>query len=192
MTPLLFFPAILQFGELIGQVDWNRALAPQTPLLETLIRGTAMYLALFLMLRVILRRQSATLAISDLLVIVLIADAAQNGLADDYTSITDGLALVAVILFWSYVLDWLEFHVPALQRLMIPPPLDLIKDGRILWRNMRKELVSEAELMSQLREHGVEKAANVKVARMESDGRISVISYEKPPNSEHPPGKKIV
>ncbi len=162
--------------------DFAKIFRPDTPLLEIFVRGTLMYLGLFVMLRVMLKRQSATLGMTDLLVVVLLADAAQNGMANDYVSVTDGLFLVATILFWSYTLDWLGFRFPSFQRWLTPPPLELVKDGRILRRNMRRELITEGELMSQLREQGVEDITAVKSAHMESDGRISVIRFDEAPH----------
>lgn len=134
-----------------------------------------MYLALFILLRVILKRQSGTLGISDLLLITLLADASQNGMAGNYTSLPDGIVLVAVIIFWDYALDWLSFKSARFQRLIEPSPLLLVKNGRFLYRNMRKELVTEADLTKQLREQGVPDISKVKEAYMESDGQISII-----------------
>jgi uncharacterized membrane protein YcaP (DUF421 family) len=168
-------------------IDWVRLWLPETPVLEIVIRGTAMYLGLFVLLRLVLKRQSGSVGITDLLVVVLLADAAQNGMADDYQSIPDGLILVATIVGWSYALDWLGYRFPTLQRFLNPPLLLLIKDGVLQQRNMRKELITEAELMGQLREQGVDGFERVKCAFMESDGQISVVPVEennKPTNSQ--------
>ena len=151
---------------------------PNTPLLEIFVRGTLVYIALFALLRVVLKRQSGTVGVGDLLVIVLIADASQNAMAGDYVSVPDGLLLVATIVGWSYFIDWLGYHVPRLQRVFFPPPLLLVKDGKMLRRHMRQELITETELMSQLRVQGVDDVAQVKKAFMEGDGRISVVTYE--------------
>ncbi len=160
-------------------VDWGRVFAFDTPWLEIVVRGTAIYLGLFLLLRLVLKRQAGTVGITDLLVIVLIADAAQNAMADDYRSVPDGLLLVAVIIFWSHALDWLGYRFPVLNRLVHPPPLPLIRDGRLLRQNMRRELMTEEDLLSQLREQGVLDIKDVKVACMEGDGRVSVVPFEK-------------
>ncbi len=162
---------------LIG-VDWAKTLLPDTPLLEIFLRGTLVYLALFFLLRVVLKRESGGVSITDLLVIVLIADAAQNAMADDYTSIPDGLLLVATIVFWSYALNWLGYHFPRIQRFVHPPALPLIRDGRLIRQNMAKELITEEELKSQLRLQGIEDPAEVKVAYIEGDGRVSVIARD--------------
>lgn len=158
---------------LFGEVNWAKALLPGTPLLEILMRGTVMYLGLFVLLRVILKRQSSEVGIADLLVAVLIADAAQNGMADDYTSVTDGLLLVATIIVWSYAIDWLSYYAPWLK--LEPEPVMLVVEGKMLRRNMRRELVSEADLMSQLRQKGIDRLEQVKSVRMESDGEISIV-----------------
>jgi uncharacterized membrane protein YcaP (DUF421 family) len=155
---------------------------PQTPLLEIFVRGSVMYLAIFTLLRVILKRQSGALGTSDLLLIVLIADAAQNGMADDYKSITDGLLLVATLIFWNFFLDWLSYRVPAFHRLIQPAPIAIVRDGKILIRNLRKELLTEEELREQLREHGIDHVSAVKLAMLESDGRLSVIEKKQKAN----------
>ncbi len=86
--------------------------------------------------------------------------------------------LVATIVCWNYALDWLGYRVPWLQRFLRPPALLLVKDGRMLPRNMRRELITKDELMSHLREQGTDNLADVKEAYMEGDGRISVICRE--------------
>ncbi len=87
--------------------DWSSIFLPNTPLLEIFIRGTVVYLGIFLLLRLILKRETASIGVTDILVIVLLADAGQNAMADDYRSLPDGLLLVAVIIFWGYALDWI-------------------------------------------------------------------------------------
>ncbi|MET7967673.1 YetF domain-containing protein [Micromonospora sp. NPDC005305] len=158
--------------------DWQRLLVPDTPLWEIAVRGSAIYLALFFLLRVLLKRESGSTGMTDLLVIVLIADAAQNAMAADYTSITDGVALVAVIIGWAYLLDLLSYRFPAVARIIQPGSLVLVRDGRMLRRNMRRELVTEDELYAQLRQQGVEDLTDVKEVRMESQGQFSVITRD--------------
>lgn len=171
----------------IGDIDWAGIWTPDTPVLEIVIRGTVIYLGLFVMLRIVLRRESGTMGITDLLVIVLIADAAQNGMADDYTSIPDGLLLVLVIILWSWVLDWASYRCRWLERLIRPAPLTIIEHGRIDRRAMRREFITMQELRSQLREQGIEDIGKVKRARMEPDGRLSVIEVD---GDRHDPPKE--
>lgn len=164
--------------EWLSMPDWREMLVPSQPLIETVVRGTVMYLGLFTLLRFVLKREAGTVGITDLLLIVLLADAAQNGMAGDYQSVGDGFVLVGTLVFWNYALDWLAFRFPAFRSFVRPPELPLVKNGKILRRNLRKELITEEELMSQLREQGVDDISKVKSAYMEGDGRFSVISDE--------------
>jgi uncharacterized membrane protein YcaP (DUF421 family) len=160
-------------------VEWGKVLKLDTPVLEIVVRGTLTYLGLFVLMRVVLRREQGAVGITDLLVVVLIADAAQNAMADDYTSVPSGLVLVATIIFWAAALDWLGYHVAWVQRLTQPPPVELVKDGRLLRRNMRRELITEEELWSQLRLAGVSELSEVARACAEPDGRISVLQAKR-------------
>jgi uncharacterized membrane protein YcaP (DUF421 family) len=155
-------------------IEWAKLFVPSGSLLEIVVRGTVLFLVLFLLLRAVPRRQIGTLGVSDLLVIVLIADAAQNGLAGEYRSISEGVALVATILFWNWAIDWLDYRFPALH-INGRRPRVLVSEGRMMRRNMAEEEVSEDELMSHLRQHGVEDVKSVRKAYVESDGHISII-----------------
>jgi len=156
-------------------IDWKAIFLPDIPLIEIVVRGSIMYLALFILLRIILKRQSGTLGITDLLLITLLADASQNGMAGDYKSLPNGILLVATIIFWDFALDWLSYKSQGFQRLIEAPPLLLVKNGQLLRRNMRKELITDEDLMMQLREQGISDISKVKKAYMESDGHISVV-----------------
>jgi uncharacterized membrane protein YcaP (DUF421 family) len=162
------------------QIDWNSVFIPSLGIAEVVVRGTLMYLGLFIVLRFMARRQAGHFGPADLLVIVLIADAAQNGLGKEYQSVTEGLVLVMTIVAWEYIIDWLTYRFPSLRPVLVPPPLTLIKDGRIVEKALRKEMLSMDELASQLRQQHVEDIAEIKLAKLEGDGRLSVIRREVP------------
>lgn len=134
-----------------------------------------MYAVLFGFMRLVLKRQAGGVGTADVLVIVLVAEVAGNGFAAEYTSVVEGTVLIGTVLFWSYAVEWLAHRFPAWERLLHPPPLLLVENGKLLRRNMRAELITEAELMAQLREKGLEDLTKVKRACMEADGMISII-----------------
>jgi uncharacterized membrane protein YcaP (DUF421 family) len=161
--------------ESLLSLDWSELFGLSVPLSEILVRGTVMYWFLFLVFRFVVRRDIGAVGIADMLVLVIVADAAQNAMAGEYTSITDGMVLVSTLIAWNVFLDWLSFRFSWLRRLAEPGPLMLIRNGRMLKRNMRIEFITEEELRSKLREEGVESLEQVKSAYMESDGQISII-----------------
>ena len=161
----------------LSQIDWQSVFRPSLHIGEIILRGTIVYLFLFVLLRIV-RRGAGAIGLSDLVVVVLIADAAQNAMASDYKSITEGLILVTTIVFWDYFLDWLAYRFPAVRPLLRPAPSLLIKDGRIQRRSLEREMITEEELIEQLREHGVESVEEVKASYIEGDGHISVIEKD--------------
>jgi uncharacterized membrane protein YcaP (DUF421 family) len=156
------------------RIDWSELFVPSGSLVEIAVRGSTLFLALFFILRLLPRRQIGSLGVSDLLVIVLIADAAQNGLSGEYKSITEGIVLVATILFWNWVIDTLDYRFPTLGLNGSAPRL-VVSNGRLLRKNMDRERLSEEQLMSHLREQGVDDLERVRKAYVEGDGQISVI-----------------
>jgi uncharacterized membrane protein YcaP (DUF421 family) len=159
---------------MIAQIDWHNLLVPSVSLLELVLRGSVIYLGILALMRV-LRRDAGALSTADLLVVVLVADAAQNAMASEYHSITEGVVLVATIFGWNYLLDWLGYRYPWFHSLLHPAPLLLVKDGRIHRRNLRSEMLTMGDLKEQLREQGVAELAEVKRCYLEADGRLSVI-----------------
>ncbi|MDA8127387.1 MAG: DUF421 domain-containing protein [Betaproteobacteria bacterium] len=155
-------------------MDWDSIFVPDVPVGEIILRGTLVYLALFFVLRVS-RRETGGVGISDLLVIVLVADASQNAMAGEYRSLTDGLILVSTIVFWDFFLDWLGYRFAGVERLLRPAPLLLVRNGSMLRQNMKRELISEEELMEKLREQGISRLEEVRRCYMEGDGQVSVV-----------------
>ncbi len=159
-------------------VDWPEFWIPTHSIAEMVLRGSLMYLGLFLLMRFFMKRQTGSFSLSDILLIVLIADAAQNGFSKQYESVTEGLILVLTIVAWDFVIDWLAYKSPVFNRLISPAPLLLVQEGKMLRQNLRQELITPEEIMSHLRQQGVGNLAEVKRAYMEADGQISIIKND--------------
>lgn len=148
--------------------------------LELMLRGTLMYWFLFIVFRFILRRDVGPLGISDFLFVVILGDAAQNGMIGSATSAIDGMVLIGTLVFWSYMLDFMSFQFPVMQHFTSPPRLCLVRDGKLLRRNMRREFKTDEELNAKIRQEGVEDIAIVKRMYLEADGEMSLIRQDQP------------
>jgi len=158
--------------------DWGSMFVPTVALGEIVLRATLMYLFLFFALRFLLKREGGEINIADLLVVVAIVDGAQPAFAGDAVSITESVVFVATIVFWSYLLNWLSFRFRRLKWLTTARPVTLVKDGRFCRAAMRKALMTEEELMQQLREEGVDDVKDVRLAMLEGDGQVSVVKRD--------------
>lgn len=157
---------------------WAEVFAPEAPLLELAARGTALYLGVLVLFRLMPRRTGGELATMDLVFVLLIAEAATHSMGD-YSSVADALIVIAVLMAWDFLINALSYRIPVFERLVSSRAIEVIRDGRLLRRNMRREYLTEAELMSHLRQEGLERLDEVKCAMVESDGRISVIPARK-------------
>jgi uncharacterized membrane protein YcaP (DUF421 family) len=160
-------------------MDWGELFGLSVSPWELIIRGSAMYLFLFVLFRVVIRRRIGAVGMADILILVIVADAAQNGMAGEYKSITDGCILIATLVGWNMLLDFLQFRFAPLRKLLEPPPLLLIDGGRVLWKHLRHEMISEDEMKTKLREHGVANPAEVEKAFMEPDGQMTVLKKKQ-------------
>lgn len=167
-------------------MDWARLFSFSVSPAEIVVRGTVIYWFIFLLFRFLLRRDIGAIAVADILLLVLIADAASNGMSGGYDSITDGCILVATIAGWNYVLDWMSFHFPTVRRWVQPPPQVLVRDGKMQRKAMRRELITMDELKSKLREQGIENLDEIKIAHLEEDGEISVLRRDNQESRQSP------
>lgn len=158
-------------------VDWDALLRFTVSPWELVLRGSAIYWFLFVAFRVVIRRDLGSIAISDMLLVMLVADAAQNAMAAEYRSLLEGIVLVSTILGWNVLVDWLASRSASMRRLLVPRTVMLVRNGVILRNNLRREFLSEEELEQKLREHEVDDISKVKAAYIESDGTVSVLKH---------------
>jgi len=160
--------------------------AIHVPIGELLLRGSAIFWFLFLIFRFVMRRDIGGMGIADVLLLVIVADAAQNAMAGEYKTITEGAILISTIIFWNWLLDWGSFRFEGFRRFAEPPRLLLIDAGKPQFKNMSRHYISLDDLRSKLRLQGIESLHDVKKAYLEPDGDMSIIRYE--PDAD--PGRK--
>lgn len=165
-------------------MDWLSMITPTMPVLEIFTRGTITFLVLYALLRIVGRRESASVGMTDVLVIVLIADAASTGMVGDTQTLADGFLLVVVILFWSLALDALSYWFPWFRKFAKAGPTTLIEDGELVRKTMRREFMTEGEVKSQLRMNGIEDLEQVRRVYLEGNGGISIITEDDDDSAE--------
>lgn len=161
------------------QVDLGEVFGLTLPFVELVVRGSVMFWFLVIVFRLVLRRDVGSMGVTDFLFVVLLGDAAQNGMIGDGTSASDSILLISTLVFWNVLVDWATWRFPAVERLLAARRLCLVRNGRCHRRNMRREFISDAELMAKVREGGLEDLSQIKAMYLESDGEISLIRMPK-------------
>lgn len=147
-------------------------------LLGVVIRTVVVYLAIVIGLLFLGRKELSQLSITDLVFILLISNSVQNAMVGNNSTLEGGLIAAAVLLLLNFLFRWLNFRYSIFRKYVAGDPVLLIYEGKINDANMYREKITHDELMTALREHGVDKIEEVSLAMLEADGNISIISHE--------------
>src|SRR4051812_6060024 len=161
---------------ILADAQWDEVFRLTVSPLELAVRGTVMFWFLFGVFRFVLRRDVGSVGVSDFLFVVILGDAAQNAMIGQATSTSDGMVLISTLIAWNYLLDFLSYRIPLIERFASPPPLQLVENGRMLRRNMRREFITVDELMAKVRQEGHKDLSGIERMYLEPDGEISVIA----------------
>ena len=143
--------------------------------LSIVARTLIVYLALLAGLRLAGKRELGQMTPFDLVVILLIANAVQNAMVGPDTSVTGGLIAAGVLVTVNYGVAQARERLPWLRRAVEGTPTLLINDGRFVQEHLRREGLSEDDVLMAIREHGVADVKDVRIAVLETDGSISIV-----------------
>ncbi|HEY9898211.1 MAG TPA: YetF domain-containing protein [Pantanalinema sp.] len=146
-----------------------------TGILEIVGRTSAVYFFILFGLRVAGKREMGQMTVFDLVVILVIANAVQNAMVGSNTSLLGGLVAAATLLTINFFVSKLRYHHPLIAHWIGGMPTVIIQDGRFVPQALKKEALSEDEVLMAIREHGFDSPDQVKVALLETDGSISVV-----------------
>jgi uncharacterized membrane protein YcaP (DUF421 family) len=151
-------------------------LRPEITVVEKLVRSVAVYLFLLLAFRLAGKRQVGQFTPFDLIVLLVISNVLQNALIGNDNSLSGGLIGATAILILNAIVAWITFRFKRIERLVEHPPTIVVKHGRILRDNLRRERLSLAELRGALRQQGVLSLRDVRYVILEEGGHLSVIT----------------
>jgi uncharacterized membrane protein YcaP (DUF421 family) len=155
-----------------------RVFVTSVPLLEIVFRTVVVYIAVFALLRVAGKRELGQMNVTDLVVILVIANAVQNSLNGGDTSLIGGIVAAATLVALNVLVDRYGKQVPFLERFVKSEPTLLMQDGLFIDKNLEQEHVSKDEIEMSAREHGIKDLSEVSEAILEPDGSISIIPNE--------------
>ena len=149
------------------------------PYLEIILRSGAVYLFMVFAIRIFGKKELSQLSTTDLVFIVLISNAVQNAMVGANSSLLGGVTAATVLFALNYIFKLLMFRFSGFKDIIEDKPVILVYDGHIDQSHLQKEKISRDELDEAIREHGIESYKKVKLAILEVDGNISVISGEE-------------
>jgi len=146
----------------------------QVPWWELLLRGSLVYLALFLIFRLSGKRQVGQLTPFDLVLLLIISNAVQNAMVGPDTSLLGGLIVALVLIVWNRLLGYLSTRSRRMERLIEGRPEVVVHRGRVYEDVLHRNDISLDELRAALRRNGAFDLSEVEYALLETNGALSV------------------
>ena len=153
--------------------------------LDIIIRSVSVYLFMIIAIRVFGKKELSQLNTADIILILLISNSVQNAMVGSNSSLQGGLVAALVLFVLNFILKKIMYNSKTITDLVQDKPEILIHNGIIDFKTLAKLEITSQELEEAIREHGVETYKEVKLAMMEIDGNISVISGDKTLKQTH-------
>jgi uncharacterized membrane protein YcaP (DUF421 family) len=154
--------------------------------MDIFLRATVIFIALYLLVRLMGKRELGQMTPFELIVLVVIGDLIQQGVTQNDFSLTGAIIAISTIAFWALVMSWLSYLSPRAERILEGEPRVVVRDGELLESNLRRNRLTRSEIESEMRLAGIARMEDVAWAILEPRGKISFIQ-RSPGGGEEPP-----
>lgn len=144
--------------------------------MDLVARAVIIFFVVFLITRVVGRRELSTMEPFDLILLIVTGDLVQQGVTQSDYSLTGAITVIATIALLTVTLSYVSFKVPRLRPVLEGEPLVLVEDGAVIERNLRRERITIGELLAEARLQKIASLEDVRFAVLETNGAISFIS----------------
>jgi uncharacterized membrane protein YcaP (DUF421 family) len=147
--------------------------------MDVVLRATAMFFALFGLLRLMGKRELAQVTPFELVVLIVMGDLIQQGVTHNDFSVTGAVLAIGTFAFWGVGLSWLTYLSPRAEKLLAGEPKVVVRDGRLIARNMARDRMTRRDVESEMRLAGIGRLEDVAWAILEPNGKMSFIRRDK-------------
>jgi uncharacterized membrane protein YcaP (DUF421 family) len=144
--------------------------------MDLVFRAAVVFAFVFLVTRIVGRRQLSQLEPFDLILLVVIGDLVQQGVTQSDESVTGALIVISTIALLSFAVSWVSFRSRRLRLVTEGEPIVLVQNGRVIERNMRRERITREDIEEEARRQQITSIADLRWAILEDDGAITCIS----------------
>src|SRR3954454_24953701 len=159
--------------------------------MELIARATAVYFFIWLATRGIGKRQLSELSAFQLILLVTIGDLVQQGVTQDDRSVTGAFLAVGTIGMLVAISSAIAYFWPKSRRVIEGVPVVVIMDGHIIDDALRTERMPIDELLEEARREGIDDLSKIRLAIVETDGKLSFIQKDGGRDGQHGAEKKV-
>jgi uncharacterized membrane protein YcaP (DUF421 family) len=143
--------------------------------MDLVLRAGAIFVVLFVLTRVIGKRELSSLQPFDLILLIILGDALQQGLTQDDYSVTGAFLVVGTIALLQVAVSWISYRFPRSRPIIEGEPVIVLQDGQVIERNLKRERLTIEEIAEEARQHEIAHLSDVRFAILETNGQISFI-----------------
>jgi uncharacterized membrane protein YcaP (DUF421 family) len=143
--------------------------------MDLVLRALVLFGGVYVLLRVVGRRELAQMAPIDFILLIVLGDAIQQGLTQDDYSVTGALTVIFTIAVIQVALGYVTFRSRRVRTVLEGEPIVLVEDGRVIEQNLRRSRIAAEELAEEARLSQVASLKDVAWAVLETSGKISII-----------------
>lgn len=147
--------------------------------MDIVLRATVIYIALYLLVRLMGKRELGQMTPFELIVLIVIGDLIQQGVTQNDFSLTGAILAISTFAFLALVMSWATYLWPWAERLLEGEPRVIVRDGEILTSNLRRNRLTRAEIEAEMRLAGIGRLADVAWGILETQGKISFIKRDR-------------
>lgn len=146
--------------------------------MEVVVRATVMFAVVYLLVRVLGKRELGQMTPFEFIVMVVVGDLIQQGITQNDFSLTGATLAICTFAFWGLVLSWASYLSPRAARLLEGEPRVIIQHGQLLAHSLRRDRLTRSEIESEMRLAGIASMRDVDWAVLEPNGKISFIKRD--------------
>ena len=139
------------------------------------LRAIALFLFILVLTRVMGRRELSSLAPFDLILLIVLGDAIQQGLTQDDYSVTGALIAISTLALLQRATSYISWRFPFMRKVLEGEPIVIVQDGQLIERNIRRERLTPSDVSEEARLQQIDSLEKVKWAVLEPNGSISFI-----------------
>ena len=143
--------------------------------MDLAFRAIFLFGFIYLLTRVIGRRELSSLEPFDLILLIVIGDAIQQGLTQDDYSVTGALIVVGTFALLQVFVSYLSFRFRALRPVLDGEPIVIVQGGKVIERNLKRERLTVEAVLVEARQQQVARLDDIAWAVLETGGKISII-----------------
>lgn len=147
--------------------------------MDIVLRASVMFAALYLLLRLMGKRELGQMTPFELLVLIVMGDLIQQGVTHNDFSLTGAVLAIGTFAFWGLVLSWATYLWPRAEKMLDGEPRVIIRDGELIEDNLKRDRMTRSEVESEMRLAGIASMSEVAWGILEPQGKISFIKNRR-------------